>query len=284
IVPVSICSCASSYSNLLGRSKQPYLIAMAASGCSVIVLLVVFTVAVGAAALLQPAEAATAAAATRRHADTRVLWYPGTRQRSPSGFRGFPRSRLSPPSAGRLTPPSPSGRPMTPPPSQAQAPPAPISPPCTAANPQPGFPGMPVGGAGGFGGSSPSPPLAPTDCVTPLAGLMTCASFLTGSEAETPTPQSECCGGLGMFLNSSAAADDRSLRCLCPVILGDVNRMLPKPIDPVRMMYLPIACGVVLPPQVLFICFTGQPTPPVVQQIPDSWKTSSSSGQLLTHF
>jgi hypothetical protein len=40
------------------------------------------------------------------------------------------------------------------------------------------------------------------------------------------------------------------------VILGDVNRMLPKPIDPVRMMYLPIACGVVLPPQVLFICFS----------------------------
>jgi hypothetical protein len=26
--------------------------------------------------------------------------------------------------------------------------------------------------------------------------------------------------------------------------------------DPVRMMYLPIACGVVLPPQVLYICFS----------------------------
>ncbi|KAI4997266.1 non-specific lipid transfer protein-like 1 [Hordeum vulgare subsp. vulgare] len=243
---------------------------MAASTRSTtVVLLVVVTL---AAAVLQPAEAA---AATRRRADTSVLWYPGTRQRSPSGFRGFPRSRLSPPSAGRMTPPSPSGRPMTPPPSQAQAPPAPSSQaPCIAA---PGFPGMPVGGAGGFGGSPPSPPSAPTDCVTPLAGLMTCASFLTGSDPETPTPQSECCGGLGMFLNSSAAADDRSLRCLCPVILGDVNRMLPKPIDPVRMMYLPIACGVVLPPQVLFICFTGQPTPPVVNRIPDSWKTSSSS-------
>jgi hypothetical protein len=61
-----------------------------------------------------------------------------------------------------------------------------------------------------------------------------------------------------MFLNSTAAAaeGDRTLRCLCPVILGDVNRMLPKPVDPVRMMYLPIACGLVLPPQVLFICFS----------------------------
>ena len=96
------------------------------------------------------------------------------------------------------------------------------------------------------------------DCVTPLAGLMTCGTFLTGSESETPTPQSECCSGLGAFLNTSSAAGDgdRTLRCLCPVILGDVNKMLPKPVDPVRMMYLPISCGVVLPPQVLYICFS----------------------------
>jgi hypothetical protein len=38
--------------------------------------------------------------------------------------------------------------------------------------------------------------------------------------------------------------------------LGDVNKMLPKPMDPVRMMYLPIACGVVLPPQLFYICFS----------------------------
>uniref|UniRef100_A0A0A8YF10 Uncharacterized protein n=1 Tax=Arundo donax TaxID=35708 RepID=A0A0A8YF10_ARUDO len=52
--------------------------------------------------------------------------------------------------------------------------------------------------------------------------------------------------------------------------------MLPKPVDPVRMMYLPIACGVVLPPQVLFICFTGQPTPPT-GRAPDIWEKPSSS-------
>ncbi|KAM0890497.1 hypothetical protein ACQ4PT_027026 [Festuca glaucescens] len=237
---------------------------MAASKRSSVVLLVVVAAAVIAAVQQQPAEA------LRRHrADARVLWFPGTR-RSPSGFPGFTRRRLSPPPAGRLSPPSvPAGR-LTPP--SPSAPPAPGgSPPCVAGRqqaPLPGFPGMP---------GAASPPSSPTDCVTPLAGLMTCATFLTGSEADTPTPQSECCGGLGMFLNSSAAADDRSLRCLCPVILGDVNRMLPKPIDPVRMMYLPIACGVVLPPQVLFICFTGQPTPPVVTRIPESWEKSSTS-------
>ncbi|CAM0874484.1 unnamed protein product [Alopecurus aequalis] len=245
---------------------------MAASKRSSVALLVfVVAVAVAAAAQLQPAEA------LRKHrADARVLWFPGTRQRS--GYPGFPRGRLSPPSspAGRLSPPSvPAGR-LTPP--SPLTPPAPAggSPPCVAGRqqaPLPGFPGMP-------GASSGSPPSSPTDCVTPLAGLMTCATFLTGSEADTPTPQSECCGGLNMFLNSSAATDDRSLRCLCPVILGDVNRMLPKPIDPVRMMYLPIACGVVLPPQVLFICFTGQPTPPVVTRIPESWEKKSSSSAL----
>jgi len=85
----------------------------------------------------------------------------------------------------------------------------------------------------------------------PLAGLMACVPFITGTQDQTPTPQSQCCAGLGAFFNSSS-----TLRCLCPVILGDVSKMLPKPVDPIRQMYLPIACGVVLPPQVLYICFS----------------------------
>ncbi|KAF7058123.1 hypothetical protein CFC21_065249 [Triticum aestivum] len=205
--------------------------------------------------------------------ELRFPGFPGGRQRNP-GFPGVPGGRVASPPASRFKPSSPP--PSPPPPLQSS--PA-ISPPCVssgapsqpALQPLPGFPGLQQPGNGGGSASSPA------DCVTPLAGLMTCASFLTGSEPDTPTPQSECCSGLGMFLNSTAAVDDRSLRCLCPVILGDVNRMLPKPIDPVRMMYLPISCGVVLPPQVLFICFTGQPTPPVVSRIPDSWMTPASS-------
>ncbi|CAN6357376.1 unnamed protein product [Urochloa humidicola] len=140
-----------------------------------------------------------------------------------------------------------------------------------------GFPGLP--GAGGTGGS-------PTECVAPLAAVMTCGTFLTGSEPETPTPQSDCCTGLRGFLNTSTSAaagdGDRILRCLCPVILGDVNKMLPKPIDPVRLMYLPIACGIVLPPQVLYICFTGQQTPLLAGRNPD--KPSSSAGKRAMQF
>ncbi|KAG2481333.1 leucine-rich repeat extensin-like protein 5 [Panicum virgatum] len=206
---------------------------------------------------VQPSEAAAEDAALR---------FPGragSRPRNPV-FPGYPRARPSPPTSGSPAPPTPS---------------TPVSPPCPRpVVPEmplvPGFPGLP----GSVGGSTPSS--SPTDCVTPLAGLMTCGTFLTGSESETPSPQSECCSGIGAFLNASSAAGDgdRTLRCLCPVILGDVNKMLPKPVDPVRMMYLPIACGVVLPPQVLYICFTGgQQTPPLVGRIPDVWEKPSSA-------
>lgn len=81
-------------------------------------------------------------------------------------------------------------------------------------------------------------------------------------EPDAPSPQSECCAGLAGFLNavsSSPGDGDRTLRCLCPVILGDVNRVLSKPIDPVKMMFLPIACGVVLPPRLLYVCFSEFP-------------------------
>nr|CAB3488868.1 unnamed protein product [Digitaria exilis] len=226
----------------------------------------------------RPSEAARYTTAASSDAD--ALRFPGrpggaSRPRSPF-LPGFPGARPSPPAASGSFP------------STRPSPPAPVPPsapafqqPCPSPSRLggfpvvPGFPGLLPGGGGG--GSSP------TECVTPLAGLMTCGTFLTGSEAETPSPQSECCTGLGGFLNTSSAAGDgdRTLRCLCPVILGDVNKMLPKPVDPVRMMYLPIACGVVLPPQVLYICFTGQQTPPLVGRIPDVWEKPSAGKRAM---
>ncbi|PUZ43429.1 hypothetical protein GQ55_8G008800 [Panicum hallii var. hallii] len=235
---------------------------------------VVLAVAAAVMVAARPSEAArytTTASGTSDADALRFPGRPGARTRSPI-FPGFPGARPSPPAYG--FPGAPSTRPAPP----APVPSAPVfQPPCPKAPPSgfpvvPGFPGLP----GSVGDSTPS---SPTDCVTPLAGLMTCGTFLTGSESETPTPQSECCSGLGAFLNTSSAAGDgdRTLRCLCPVILGDVNKMLPKPVDPVRMMYLPIACGVVLPPQVLYICFTGQQTPPLVGRIPDVWEKPSAA-------
>ncbi|WVZ54841.1 hypothetical protein U9M48_005585 [Paspalum notatum var. saurae] len=157
----------------------------------------------------------------------------------------------------------------TPPPSPPTPPTPPRCPRCPlcAWPPRPVFPfppGKPAPGASSSGGLGEA-------CVAPLAGLMTCGAFLTGEDDEpTPTPRSDCCVGLGAFLNRSSAAGggDRLLRCLCPVILGEVNRNLPKPVDPVRMMYLPIACGVVLPPQALYVCFTGQQSPRFGSRVP----------------
>ncbi|XP_006664277.3 uncharacterized protein LOC102701599 [Oryza brachyantha] len=233
----------------------------------VVVLLVM------AASVATPSEARRPRK-TAMASSLRFPGFPGSRQR----FPGFPGARPSPRAAAPKPSPSSSvvpGLPLSPPAATGTLPP-----PCgRSSQTMPGnfIPGLP--GSGGSGGAGSSSLSSPTDCVTSLAGLTTCASFLTGAEADTPTPTSECCGGLGMFLNSTAAAaeGDRTLRCLCPVILGDVNRMLPKPVDPVRMMYLPIACGLVLPPQVLFICFTGQPNPPVLTRVPDSWSTLSSA-------
>nr|CAB3490715.1 unnamed protein product [Digitaria exilis] len=224
----------------------------------------------------QPSEAARYTAATSSDADAlRFPGRPGSARPRSSFLPGFPGARPSPPASSSGSFPRPS------PPAPMPSAPAFQQPACPKAPPSvlPGFPGLMPGGGGGSS--------SPTECVTPLAGLMTCGTFLTGSEAETPTPQSECCTGLGGFLNTSSAAGDgdRTLRCLCPVILGDVNKMLPKPVDPVRMMYLPIACGVVLPPQVLYICFTGQQTPPLVGRIPDVWEKPSAGKTIqLTFF
>ncbi|KAL6640560.1 hypothetical protein ACP70R_021683 [Stipagrostis hirtigluma subsp. patula] len=121
--------------------------------------------------------------------------------------------------------------------------------------------------------SSDGPPF-PIGCVAPLSALLTCGRFLTGVDAETPAPGSFCCQGLEDFLNVSAAASaagdgHRTLRCLCPVIHGDMNKDLHTPLDPVRMMYLPTACGVVMPPHLMPICFAEWQPKVASDNVPD---------------
>ncbi|CAD6344159.1 unnamed protein product [Miscanthus lutarioriparius] len=152
--------------------------------------------------------------------------------------------------------------------------PAPKQPQPQPPRPFPGWPvprPLPVPGRGGSDARADSG--TNIDCVAPLAPLTACGEFVTGNQTDTPMPTSACCSALAAFLRTSSAAaaagrGDHMLRCLCPVIHGDMNKVLRKPIDPVRMLYLPIACGVVLPPQLLYICFAGQgqPTPAVDSQ------------------
>jgi hypothetical protein len=270
------------YNQLQDRHQQLIQLQASMAWKKLVVLLVALAAVVAALPQQQAVRAAGQPPASPD--DVHELRVPGVRRRRRGSRRGspalpppaaplFPPTTPSSPAAGGTTLP-PCNRSVVPPmmgpgadqsaspdnclptPRPAPAPPAPHGvvhyPPCVCPKPHPG---LPLPGAGGSTSSSP------TECVAPLAALMTCGAFLTGSEEQAPRPQSECCDGLGAFLNSASAAaaaggGDRLLRCLCPVILGDVNRALPKPIDPVRLLYLPIACGVVLPPQVLYICFS----------------------------
>lgn len=149
--------------------------------------------------------------------------------------RGWWQRRYSPPATATPTP-------TTPPPAHAQQ--------CTCAPSPPATPGTGTGG-----GARSAPADVPEYCLMPLVGMMSCG-FLSGSvsSADAPAPGSQCCAELSSFLDSTTVAggggDTQSqLNCLCPVIRGEVRG-----IDPLRMVFLPIACGVVIPPQVVPVC------------------------------
>ena len=103
----------------------------------------------------------------------------------------------------------------------------------------------PLQGGGQLPGASPAPP-PPTECMTPLAALAPCTGYLTNVTA-VATPPGECCDGLRAVVRDAPI-------CLCHGTNGDMNQLLPRPVDPLRMAVLPLACGAVLPIQTLLMC------------------------------
>jgi hypothetical protein len=85
----------------------------------------------------------------------------------------------------------------------------------------------------------------PTECMTPLMGMAPCTDYLTN--LTVLTPPGTCCAGLKKVISDAPI-------CLCHGLNGGLNSLLPKPVDPVRMTVLPLACGTVLPLQTLFMC------------------------------
>ena len=81
--------------------------------------------------------------------------------------------------------------------------------------------------------------------MTPLVGMLPCTDYLTN--ITVLTPPGECCDGLKSVIRDAPI-------CLCHGMNGDMNQFLPKPVDPIRMLILPLACGTVLPLQTLFAC------------------------------
>ncbi|XP_025806710.1 uncharacterized protein LOC112885271 [Panicum hallii] len=126
---------------------------------------------------------------------------------------------------------------------------------------QPLLPPLQGGALGGLlpAGASHAPP-PPAECMTSLAAVAPCTDYLTNATA-VATPPGECCDGLRAVVRDAPI-------CLCHGTNGGMNRFLPRPVDPLRMAVLPLACGAVLPIQTLFLCNSNQvppmlpPTPP----------------------
>lgn len=80
----------------------------------------------------------------------------------------------------------------------------------------------------------------------------TLKTFLTGCARPPPMLQCSCCNGLAAFLSRARGAGPvargQRLWCICPILHGDVNIALPKPVFLVIVMFLPIACGLALRP------------------------------------
>uniref|UniRef100_A0A0E0NKC4 Bifunctional inhibitor/plant lipid transfer protein/seed storage helical domain-containing protein n=1 Tax=Oryza rufipogon TaxID=4529 RepID=A0A0E0NKC4_ORYRU len=101
--------------------------------------------------------------------------------------------------------------------------------------------------------SSPAQP-QPKECMTPLMSVMPCADYLTNTAV--PTPPATCCDGFRSLVSTAPI-------CLCHGMNGDLNSFLPTPVDPMKMMLLPITCGAMPPLQTLFMC-SSPSVPPLV--------------------
>jgi hypothetical protein len=75
--------------------------------------------------------------------------------------------------------------------------------------------------------------------------LTPCMDYLTKTTAGAPP--STCCDGFRALVNDAPI-------CLCHGLNGDINKIMPAPMDFVRMMSLPATCRVALPMQTLAKC------------------------------
>ncbi|XBJ28098.1 non-specific lipid-transfer protein C6-like [Triticum dicoccoides] len=102
---------------------------------------------------------------------------------------------------------------------------------------------------------SPSPP-PPKECLTPLTSMIPCMDYLTNITVFSPPDA--CCDGLKSVVSTAPI-------CLCHGLNnnGGMSKLFPKPIDPIRMIILPVRCGAMIPIQTIFSCGT-QPLPPLM--------------------
>jgi len=83
---------------------------------------------------------------------------------------------------------------------------------------------------------TPADQLVPKECRTPLLKMMPCADFLTNSSVTAPS--SSCCEGF------DAVGMDGAAICYCRVANGDIQQLLPAPMNFTRMLLLNAECGI----------------------------------------
>ncbi|CAN6219789.1 unnamed protein product [Urochloa humidicola] len=83
----------------------------------------------------------------------------------------------------------------------------------------------------------PPPPKQVTECLTPLMNMVPpCTGFLTNSSVTEP-PTTSCCEGFREVSHQEAAI------CYCHVANGDIQKLLPAPMNFTRMFSLSTVCG-----------------------------------------
>ncbi|WVZ65878.1 hypothetical protein U9M48_015172 [Paspalum notatum var. saurae] len=90
------------------------------------------------------------------------------------------------------------------------------------------------------------PPAQPAECYTSLSGLATpCSDFLTNPDVAAPA--AACCDGLASLVGDAPI-------CLCHVVNGDLNKLLPAPMMRLRLPQLRRMCAVGFPRTTLREC------------------------------
>ncbi|TVU39387.1 hypothetical protein EJB05_12801, partial [Eragrostis curvula] len=75
----------------------------------------------------------------------------------------------------------------------------------------------------------------PTECRPLLLGMMPCAGFLTNPRVYVP--ERTCCDGFNAMFRTE------TITCMCHVVNGDINSLLPAPMQNARMLRLFPICG-----------------------------------------
>jgi hypothetical protein len=94
-----------------------------------------------------------------------------------------------------------------------------------------------------------------TECRPSLAKLLmpACGGFLADGSSVQSSPPKECCNALPTFLG------DSSPFCLCHVVNGDADELLPAPVNHTRALNIVNECGYNVPPEaVIDVCEEGK--------------------------